>query len=153
MTMATVAYKQGIILERFWTALRLRRSKGPRETNNLIKFRSGGLKLASGLMNKHKKNHKKVHPLFSSKTMFHLGTTNRNLYRHPPRSRQSGVGLGQVGGCGSRGHLGFFKFAPLVPTIAKSNRGYFDVGASSQGRSTPISPGFRPSRFPPRRDQ
>ena len=45
MTMATVAYKQGIILERFWTALRLRRSKGPRETNNLIKFRSGGLKL------------------------------------------------------------------------------------------------------------
>ena len=28
MTMATVAYKQGTILERFWTALRLRRSKG-----------------------------------------------------------------------------------------------------------------------------
>ena len=39
--MATVAYKQGIILERFWTALRLRRSKGSSETNNLIKFRSG----------------------------------------------------------------------------------------------------------------
>ena len=70
---------------------------------------------------------------------------NRNPYRHPPRSGQGGqgrVGLGQVGGCGSRGHLGFFKFAPLVPAIAKSNRGYFDVGASSQGRSTPISPGF-----------
>jgi hypothetical protein len=37
MTMATVAYKQGAILERFWTALRLRRSKGTRETNNLTK--------------------------------------------------------------------------------------------------------------------
>ena len=49
MTMATVAYKQGTILERFWTALRLRRSKGPRETNNLIKFRSGGPKLTCAL--------------------------------------------------------------------------------------------------------
>ena len=66
--------------------------------------------------------------------------SNRNLYRHPPRSGQGGVDLGQVGGCGSRGHLGFFKFAPPAPPIAKSNRGYFDVGASSQGRSTPISP-------------
>ena len=44
MTMATAAYKQGIILERFWTALRLRRSKGPREANNFMKIRSGGLK-------------------------------------------------------------------------------------------------------------
>jgi hypothetical protein len=44
MTMATVAYKQGTIPERFWKALRLRRSKGLIETNNLIKFRSGGLK-------------------------------------------------------------------------------------------------------------
>ena len=77
---------------------------------------------------------------------------DRNHYRHPPRSGQGGVGLGQVGGCGSRGHLGFFKFAPPAPPIAKSNRGYFDVGASSQGRSTPISPGFRPSRFPPGRE-
>ena len=42
--MATVAYKQGTILERFWTALRLRRSKGSREASNLMKFRSGGLK-------------------------------------------------------------------------------------------------------------
>ena len=78
--------------------------------------------------------------------------SNRNLYRHPPRSGQGGVGLGQVGGCGSRGHLGFFKFPPPAPPIAKSNRGYFDVGASSQGRSTPISPGFRPSQLPPGRD-
>ena len=56
--------------------------------------------------------------------------SNGNLYRHLPRSGQGGVGLGQVGGCGSRGHLGFFKFAPLVPAIAKSNRGYFDVGST-----------------------
>jgi hypothetical protein len=34
MTMATVSYKQGIILERFWTALRLRRSKGSKEASN-----------------------------------------------------------------------------------------------------------------------
>ena len=51
MTMATVAYKLDIILERFWTALRLRRSKGPREARNvkgkkglIIKIRTvGGL--------------------------------------------------------------------------------------------------------------
>jgi len=35
MTMATVAYKQGIVHEFFWTALRLRRSKGPKEASNL----------------------------------------------------------------------------------------------------------------------
>ena len=34
--MATVAYKQGIILERFWAALRLRRSKGSSEASNLL---------------------------------------------------------------------------------------------------------------------
>jgi len=38
MAMATVAYKQGIILERFWTALRLRRSKGSSEASNLMNF-------------------------------------------------------------------------------------------------------------------
>ena len=38
MTMATAAYKQGIILERFWTALRLRRSQGSSEARNLMNF-------------------------------------------------------------------------------------------------------------------
>jgi hypothetical protein len=37
MIMATVAYKQGFILERLWTALRLRRSKGSRNASNLTK--------------------------------------------------------------------------------------------------------------------
>ena len=38
---ATAAYKQGIILERFGTALRLRRSKGSREASNLMNFARG----------------------------------------------------------------------------------------------------------------
>ena len=40
---------------------------------------------------------------------------DRNLYRHPPRSGQGGVGLGQVGGYGSRGHLGFSNSPLLFP--------------------------------------
>jgi hypothetical protein len=38
MTMATVAYNQGTIPKRFWTALRLCRSKGLREANNPKRF-------------------------------------------------------------------------------------------------------------------
>ena len=64
MTMATVAYKQGIILERFWTALRLRRSKGPGEASNLTKR-----------PNNFWGRRKEVYFFFFGKTVFHLGTT------------------------------------------------------------------------------
>ena len=69
MTMAAAGCKQGIILDRLWTALLLVSSKGPREASKLTKRPTDQIF-----------DEKKCPPIFSfsdffGRTVFHLGTT------------------------------------------------------------------------------
>ena len=64
MTMAAAGCKQGIILDRLWTALLLVSSKGPREASKLTKRPTDQIF-----------DEKKVPSDFFGKTAFHLGTT------------------------------------------------------------------------------
>ena len=63
MTMAAAGCKQGIILDRLWTALLLVSSKGPREASKLTKRPTDQIF-----------DEKKVPSDFFGKTVFHLGT-------------------------------------------------------------------------------
>ena len=66
MTMAAATYKQGIILDRLWTALLLVSSKGPREASKLTKRPTDQIF-----------DEKKVPSDFFGKTAFHLGASTR----------------------------------------------------------------------------
>ena len=65
MTMAAAGCKQGIILDRLWTALLLVSSKGPREASKLTKRPTDQIF-----------DEKKVPSDFFGKTVFHLGTNS-----------------------------------------------------------------------------
>ena len=73
MTMAAAACKQGIILDRLWTALLLVSSKGPREASKLTKRPTDQIF-----------DEKKVPSDFFGKTVFHLGTTSGLVCHMPP---------------------------------------------------------------------
>ena len=66
MTMAAAGCKQGIILDRLWTALLLVSSKGPREASKLTKRPTDQIF-----------DEKKLSSDFFGKTVFHLGTVLR----------------------------------------------------------------------------